>query len=47
MTGWVATDTFQRVRVDAVVTGPGTHFYELLVLGFEEFTDVGSGDYSF
>jgi hypothetical protein len=45
--GWVATDTFQRIRFDAVITGTGQHDYEILVHGYEEFTKVGSGGYSF
>lgn len=43
-TGWTATDNFQRIDYQALVGGAGTHNYEILVLGYEEFPNFGSGE---
>lgn len=44
MTGWTATDNFQRIDYLAAVGGAGTHEYWLYVLGYEEYADFGSGE---
>ena len=47
VSGWCATDDWQRIDWQFGSGGGGTRAAWIYVLGYEEFTDVASGEFTF